>query len=116
LTGRRERFHTIRQLGCISGFPNPTESEYDTFIAGHASNAISAALGISTASELQQKTDRHVIAVTGDGAMTGGLAFEGLNNASNNPNNMLIALNDNDMAINRNVGGIEKFLELSKIR
>ena len=110
LTGRRDRFHTLRQLGGISGFPNPNESEYDAFIAGHASNSISAALGIATASELQQAVDRHVIAVIGDGAMTGGLAFEGLNNASNNPNNMLIILNDNDMAIDRNVGGISRYL------
>ena len=110
LTGRRERFHTLRKLGGISGFPNPTESEYDAFIAGHASNSISAALGIATASELQQIADRHVIAVIGDGAMTGGLAFEGLNNASNNPNNMLIVLNDNDMAIDRNVGGMSRYL------
>ena len=110
LTGRRERFHSLRQLGGISGFPNPAESEYDAFIAGHASNSISAALGIATASELQQETDRHVIAVIGDGAMTGGLAFEGLNNASNNPNNMLIILNDNDMAIDRNVGGMSRYL------
>jgi 1-deoxy-D-xylulose-5-phosphate synthase len=110
LTERRERFHTLRQLGGISGFPNPAESEYDAFIAGHASNSISAALGIATASELQQETDRHVIAVIGDGAMTGGLAFEGLNNASNNPNNMLIILNDNNMAIDRNVGGLSRYL------
>jgi len=110
LTGRRERFHTLRQLGGISGFPNPSESEYDAFIAGHASNSISAALGIATASELQQVADRHVIAVIGDGAMTGGLAFEGLNNASNNPNNMLVVLNDNDMAIDRNVGGLSRYL------
>ena len=110
LTGRRERFNTLRQLGGISGFPNPSESEYDAFIAGHASNSISAALGIATASELQQITDRQVIAVIGDGAMTGGLAFEGLNNASNNPNNMLIILNDNDMAIDRNVGGMSRYL------
>ena len=110
LTGRREDFHTLRQLGGISGFPNPAESEYDAFIAGHASNSISAALGIATASELQRTTDRHVVAVIGDGAMTGGLAFEGLNNASNNPNNMIIILNDNDMAIDRNVGGISRYL------
>ena len=110
LTGRRERFPTLRQLGGISGFPNPEESEYDAFIAGHASNSISAALGIATAVGLQQTVDRRVIAVIGDGAMTGGLAFEGLNNASNNPNNMLIILNDNDMAIDRNVGGISRYL------
>jgi 1-deoxy-D-xylulose-5-phosphate synthase len=110
LTGRREHFHTLRKLGGISGFPNPSESEYDAFIAGHASNSISAALGISTAFELQHDSDRHVVAVIGDGAMTGGLAFEGLNNASNNPNNLLIILNDNDMAIDHNVGGISRYL------
>lgn len=110
LTGRRECFHTLRKLGGISGFPNPSESEYDAFIAGHASNSISAALGISTAFELQHDSNRHVVAVIGDGAMTGGLAFEGLNNASNNPNNLLIILNDNDMAIDHNVGGISRYL------
>ena len=110
LTGRRERFHTLRHLGGISGFPNPAESEYDAFIAGHASNSISAALGIATAVELQQEAERRIIAVIGDGAMTGGLAFEGLNNASNNPNNLLIILNDNDMAIDQNVGGISRYL------
>jgi 1-deoxy-D-xylulose-5-phosphate synthase len=110
LTGRRQRFDTLRKLGGISGFPNPSESEYDAFIAGHASNSISAALGISTAFELQHDDDRHVVAVIGDGSMTGGLAFEGLNNASNNPNNLLIILNDNDMAIDHNVGGISRYL------
>ena len=110
LTGRRERFDTLRRLGGISGFPNPSESLYDAFIAGHASNSISAALGIATAFELQGDTERHVIAVIGDGAMTGGLAFEGLNNASNNPNNLLIILNDNDMAIDHNVGAISRYL------
>ena len=110
LTGRRDRFDTLRHLGGISGFPNPEESEYDAFIAGHASNSISAALGISTAFELQDNDNRHVVAVIGDGAMTGGLAFEGLNNASNNPNNLLIILNDNDMAIDQNVGGMSRYL------
>ena len=110
LTGRRERFDTLRHLGGISGFPNPEESEYDAFIAGHASNSISAALGISTAFELQNDDNRHVVAVIGDGSMTGGLAFEGLNNASNNPNNLLIILNDNDMAIDRSVGGMSRYL------
>ena len=110
LTGRRDRFSTLRHLGGISGFPNPEESEYDAFIAGHASNSISAALGISTAFELQKNDDRHVIAVIGDGAMTGGLAFEGLNNASNNPNNILIILNENDMAIDQSVGGLSRYL------
>lgn len=110
LTGRRERFHTLRHLGGISGFPNPVESDYDAFIAGHASNSISAALGMATAFELQNDNKRHVVAVIGDGAMTGGLAFEGLNNASNNPNNLLIILNDNDMAIDHNVGGMSRYL------
>ena len=110
LTGRKERFHTLRKLGGISGFPNPAESAYDAFIAGHASNSISAALGLSVASALKGETDRHVIAVIGDGAMTGGLAFEGLNNASSNPNNLLIILNDNNMAIDHNVGGLSQYL------
>lgn len=110
LTGRREAFHTLRKMGGISGFPNPKESEYDAFIAGHASNSISAAMGISVASALKKEDDRHVIAVIGDGAMTGGLAYEGLNNASANPNNLLIILNDNNMAIDHNVGGLSQYL------
>lgn len=110
LTGRREAFHTLRKLGGISGFPNPEESEYDAFIAGHASNSISAAMGMSVASNLKGETDRHVIAVIGDGAMTGGLAFEGLNNAAANPNNLLIILNDNNMAIDSSVGGLSQYL------
>ncbi len=110
LTGRKEVFHTLRTLGGISGFPNPNESEYDSFIAGHASTSISAAMGMSVASALKTEADRHVIAVIGDGSMTGGLAFEGLNNASANPNNLLIILNDNDMAIDEPVGGLSKYL------
>lgn len=110
LTGRREAFHSLRQFKGISGFPNPAESKYDAFIAGHASNSISAALGMSIASKLKQDKDQHVIAVIGDGAMTGGLAYEGLNNASINPNNLLIILNDNDMAIDNSVGGLSKYL------
>ncbi len=110
LTGRREDFHTLRKFGGISGFPNPAESEYDAFIAGHASNSISAATGLSVASSLLGTDDRHVIAVIGDGAMTGGLAFEGLNNATANKNNMLIILNDNDMAIDTPVGGLSEYL------
>ena len=110
LTGRREAFHTLRKFGGISGFPNPKESPYDAFIAGHASNSISAAMGISVASALKEELDRHVIAVIGDGAMTGGLAYEGLNNASANPNNLLIILNDNNMAIDHNVGGLSQYL------
>jgi 1-deoxy-D-xylulose-5-phosphate synthase len=109
LTGRRESFHTLRQLNGISGFPNPAESKYDAFIAGHASNSISAAMGMSVASELKNEK-RHVIAVIGDGAMTGGLAFEGLNNAAANANNLLIILNDNDMAIDQPVGGLSQYL------
>lgn len=109
LTGRRETFHTLRKFGGISGFPNPAESEYDAFIAGHASNSISAAMGMAVASALKHE-DRHVIAVIGDGAMTGGLAFEGLNNASVNPNNLLIILNDNNMAIDHSVGGLSQYL------
>lgn len=109
LTGRREKFTTLRKLHGISGFPNPNESEYDAFIAGHASNSISAAMGMSVASALRNE-ERHVIAVIGDGAMTGGLAFEGLNNAAANPNNLLIILNDNNMAIDNNVGGLSQYL------
>ena len=109
LTGRKAAFHSLRKFGGISGFPNPQESPYDAFIAGHASNSISAAMGMSVASALR-KEDRHVVAVIGDGAMTGGLAFEGLNNASANPNNLLIILNDNDMSIDRPVGGLSHYL------
>lgn len=109
LTGRRVKFTTLRKLHGISGFPNPKESEYDAFIAGHASNSISAAMGMSVASALRNE-ERHVIAVIGDGAMTGGLAFEGLNNAAANPNNLLIILNDNNMAIDNNVGGLSQYL------
>ena len=110
LTGRRERFKTLRQLGGISGFPNPKESEYDAFIAGHASNSISAALGIAVASNLKNETDRKIVAVIGDGAMTGGLAFEGLNNVSIDPNNLFIILNDNNMSIDKPVGGMSEYL------
>ncbi len=111
LTGRRDRFATNRKMGGISGFPNPAESEYDAFIAGHASNSISAALGMALATELQKDSpERKVVAVIGDASIAGGLAFEGLNNASINPNNLLIILNDNDMAIDHNVGGLNSYL------
>lgn len=110
LTGRREAFRTLRTFKGIGGFPSPDESEYDSFIAGHASNSISAAMGMSVASSLKNEKDRHVIAVIGDGAMTGGLAFEGVNNAAANPNNLLIILNDNDMAIDDPVGGLSQYL------
>ncbi len=109
LTGRRDRFSTNRKFKGISGFPNPAESPYDAFIAGHSSNSISAALGISIASKVQGK-DHLVAAVIGDGAMSGGLAFEGLNNASVYPNDLLIILNDNHMSIDRNVGGMSDYL------
>ena len=110
LTGRREQFSTNRKLGGIRPFPSPLESEYDTFACGHASNSISAALGMSMAAVQKQENDRHVVAVIGDGAMSGGLAFEGLNNASDTPNNMLIILNDNNMSIDRSVGGMKEYL------
>ncbi|HET9571378.1 MAG TPA: 1-deoxy-D-xylulose-5-phosphate synthase [Bacteroidales bacterium] len=109
LTGRRERFKTNRKFKGLSGFPNPAESEYDAFIAGHSSNSISAALGISIASKVQGKNNL-VVAVIGDGAMSGGLAYEGLNNASVYPNDLLIILNDNNMSIDRNVGGMSDYL------
>ena len=110
LTGRRDAFHSLRMYKGISGFPNPNESEYDAFIAGHASNSISAALGMSVASLIKGEDQRHVVAVIGDGAMTGGLAFEALNNASTDPNNLLIVLNDNNMAIDHSVGGLSEYL------
>ena len=110
LTGRRERFCTNRKLGGIKPFPSPTESEYDTFACGHASNSISAALGMAVAAKLEGKADRHVVAVIGDGALSGGLAFEGLNNVSSSPNDLLIILNDNNMSIDRSVGGMKQYL------
>ena len=106
LTGRRDQFSTNRKLGGIKPFPSPEESEYDSFICGHASNSISAALGMAVASQ----NSRHVVAVIGDGAMSGGLAFEGLNNVSSIPNDLLIILNDNDMSIDRSVGGMKEYL------
>ncbi|MCI7429571.1 MAG: 1-deoxy-D-xylulose-5-phosphate synthase [Bacteroidales bacterium] len=109
LTGRRARFHTNRQFRGLSGFPTPKESEYDIFGVGHSSTSISAALGLSIAAKLHHE-NRQVVAVIGDGAMTGGLAFEGLNNASTNPNNLLVILNDNHMAIDPIKGGISHFL------
>ena len=110
LTGRREQFCTNRKLGGIRPFPSPEESEYDTFACGHASNSISAALGMAVAAKLEGKEQRHVVAVIGDGAMSGGLAFEGLNNVSSSPNDLLIVLNDNNMSIDRSVGGMKQYL------
>lgn len=109
LTGRREQFCTNRKYKGIRPFPSPYESEYDTFSCGHASNSISAALGMAVAATKHQE-DRKIIAVIGDGAMSGGLAFEGLNNASSTPNNLLIILNDNNMSIDLSVGGMKQYL------
>lgn len=110
LTGRREAFFTNRKFKGIRPFPSPEESPYDTFTCGHASNSISAALGMAVAAARNGEDDRHVVAVIGDGSMSGGLAFEGLNNTSSTPNNLLIILNDNDMAIDRSVGGMKQYL------
>ena len=110
LTGRRERFSTNRHFHGLAPFPTPKESEYDTFTCGHASNSISAALGMSVAALREDRPERKVVAVIGDGSMSGGLAFEGLNNASTTPNNLLIILNDNNMSIDRSVGGLKQYL------
>ncbi|MDO4980465.1 MAG: 1-deoxy-D-xylulose-5-phosphate synthase [Prevotellaceae bacterium] len=107
LTGRRESFCTNRKLGGLRPFPSPLESPFDTFTCGHASNSISAALGMAVAAK---GTKRRVVAVIGDGAMSGGLAYEGLNNVSSSPNNLLIILNDNNMSIDRSVGGMKQLL------
>ncbi len=109
LTGRRDRFRTNRKLHGLRPFPFPDESEYDTFCCGHASNSISAALGMAVAAR-QKGEERHVVAVIGDGAMSGGLAFEGINNTSSTPNDMLIILNDNNMSIDDSVGGMRQYL------
>ena len=109
LTGRREQFCTNRKLGGIRPFPSPEESEYDTFMCGHASNSISAALGMAVAAKSEGK-NRHVVAVIGDGAMSGGLAYEGLNNISSTDNDILVILNDNNMSIDRAVGGMQEYL------
>lgn len=109
LTGRKDSFHTLRSWGGLSGFPSPKESQYDSFVAGHASNSISVALGMAVASA-QRGDKKHTIAVIGDGSMTGGLAFEGLNNTSSFANDLLIILNDNNMSIDKNVGGLNKYM------
>lgn len=110
LTGRRDSFCTNRKLNGLAPFPSPAESEYDTFTCGHASNSISAALGMAVCANFKKEKNRHIVAVIGDGSMSGGLAFEGLNNASAIPNNLLIILNDNNMAIDRSVGGMKQYL------
>jgi 1-deoxy-D-xylulose-5-phosphate synthase len=110
LTGRREVFHTNRLIGGISGFPKRSESAYDTFGVGHSSTSISAALGMAVASGYKKETQRQHIAVIGDGSMTAGMAFEAMNHAGDIPNNMLIILNDNCMAIDPNVGALKEYL------
>lgn len=111
LTGRKDKFQTLRTQGGLSGFPTPRESIYDTFTAGHASNSISAALGMASGASLTPgEEQRRTVAVIGDASISGGLAFEGLNNAANISNNLLIVLNDNDMSIDKNVGSLHKYL------
>ncbi len=114
LTGRYEQFQSLRQEGGLSGFPCPAESEHDILKTGHSSTAISSAVGLLKAMELKGETDRHVIAVVGDGAMTGGLSYEGLNNGGRMTGNLIVILNDNDMSISANVGSLATYL--SKIR
>lgn len=115
LTGRRECFSTLRQYGGISGFPKPCESEHDAFIAGHASNSVSVALGMAKARSLQRE-DYDVVCVIGDGAMTGGLAYEGLTAAAASGEPMVIVLNDNNMSIDPNVGGMASLLQRMRVR
>ena len=110
LTGRRDAFHTNRKLNGIRPFPSPEESPYDSFTSGHASNSISAALGMAVANKRNGHSSRRTIAVIGDGAMGGGLAFEGLNNAASTDNDLLIILNDNNMSISCSVGGMSSYL------
>ncbi len=114
LTGRYEKFQSLRQENGLSGFPNPMESEHDILKTGHSSTAISSAIGLLRASELNGEEDRYVIAVVGDGAMTGGLSYEGLNNGGRSQGNLIVVLNDNDMSISPNVGSFANYL--SKIR
>ena len=109
LTGRYQDFHTLRQEGGLSGFPCREESVYDSFTSGHSSTSISSALGLSEAGH-QQGKDGHVVAVIGDGALTGGLAFEGLNNAGQLHRNLIVILNDNTMSISKNVGSLARYL------
>ena len=110
LTGRKDIFHTNRKYKGISGFPKMSESEFDSFGVGHSSTSISAALGIAIGSKLRGIDDRHVVAIIGDGSLTGGLAFEGLNNAGLSNANLLVIVNDNNMAIDRNVGALQEYL------
>ena len=115
LTGRADRMTTLRKMGGLSGFPKPEESEHDSFIAGHASNSVSVAVGMARARTLQ-KQDYQVIALIGDGALTGGLAYEGLSNAGQSGENRVVILNDNGMSIQKNVGGIATLLARNHLR
>ena len=110
LTGRKENFHTNRKYKGVSGFPKRSESEYDAFGVGHSSTSISAALGMAMAAKAKGEKDRNIVAVIGDGSMTAGLAFEGLNNAGIEHSNLLVILNDNHMAIDPNVGALNEYL------
>lgn len=115
LTGRKEKMNTLRQLDGLSGFPKASESEYDCFETGHSSTSISAALGMARARDIQKK-NYHVVAVIGDGALTGGMALEALNDAGASKTNLIVILNDNEMSISKNVGGISTFLTKLRIR
>jgi 1-deoxy-D-xylulose-5-phosphate synthase len=110
LTGRRDVFHTNRKYGGISGFPKPSESEYDSFGVGHSSTSISAALGMAAGNDYRELSDRQVVAVIGDGSLTGGLAYEGLNNAGHARKNLLVILNDNNISIDPSVGAMKEYL------
>lgn len=110
LTGRKDQFKTKRQFGGISGFPKMSESKYDSFGTGHSSTSISAALGMAIAAKMSGEDDRQSVAVIGDGSMTGGMAFEALNNAGIHNSNLLVILNDNNMAIDPNIGGLNDYL------
>ena len=109
LTGRKDGFENLRKFGGMSGFPKRKESDCDSFDTGHSSTSISAAMGLVKARDLL-KQDHHVIAVIGDGALTGGMAYEALNNASHLKKNFIIVLNDNKMSISENLGGMSKYL------
>ena len=115
ITGRRDQFSTLRQYGGLSGFPKPRESVDDAFIAGHASNSVSVALGMAKA-RTAEKADYDVVAVIGDGALTGGLAYEGLANAAASGEPMVVILNDNNMSIDPNVGGMSRMLQKLRVK
>lgn len=116
LTGRLDRFDTLRQENGISGFPKPSESEHDSFISGHSSTSISLACGMAKAMKLEGRNDNYAIAVIGDGAFTGGMAYEGLNNGGKSNTNLIIILNDNGMSISRNVGGFARYLRKKRVQ